>query len=304
VLRIVEAPLGRPGREEALVRIVAAAINPADLAFIGGRYGVRPQLPATPGFEAAGVVEEVGEGVADLHPGDRVILALGAGRGQGTWRSHLVAPAAALLPTPERLSDQQAGAALVTSLTALALLDLLALPAGSALLVTAPWSSTGIALGQLAETYGLRLFGLARRPMSAPPGYHAVAVWPAWQELDEGRFAAALDCVAGEWTAACLEAVEAGGEVVTYGALSGQSGIVDPEQIIYGEKRLRGFWLHRWLAAASPLERDARYALALAYLGAGNLDPVVARAFPLNDVQSACRFASEPGRVGKVVLLP
>lgn len=304
VLRLDDAPDPEPGHGEALVRVIAAAINPADLAVIAGRYGVRPPLPATPGLEAAGVVAAVGPDVVAPQVGDRVLLALGAARGQGTWRSHLVVPVEALLPTPDRLSDDQAGGALLTSLTAVALLETLRPPPGDSLLVTAPRSNTGLALGQLAEVYGVQLYGLARRPSQPPPGYRAVAVWPERPDLPATSVMAAFDAVAGAWTQTCLELVRAGGEVVVFGALAGQSSVVDPRLLIYGEKRLRGFWLQRWLTTAGPDERDALYSLVLAYLGAGTLEPVVARAFPLSEVESACRYALAPGRLGKVILRP
>ncbi|MCS6802525.1 MAG: zinc-dependent alcohol dehydrogenase family protein [Chloroflexota bacterium] len=304
VLRVVEEPDPVPGPGEAVVRIVAAGVNPADLAMIAGRYGVRPPLPATPGLEAAGVVLAVGAGVKEPCVGERVILALGAARGQGTWRSLVVAPAESLLRTPERLSDDQAGAALLTSLTAVVLMESLGCAEGEAILVTAPRSNTGLALGQLAAVSGLRLYGVARREGAPPPGYQAVTVWPAWPVPAGVPLRAALDAVAGEWTQTCLEAVQPGGEVVVYGMLSGRPCAVDPASLIYGEKRLRGFWLQRWLENAAPTERDAVYALALTYLSAGTLAPVVARTFSLDAVEAACRFALSAGRVGKVVLRP
>lgn len=304
VLRVVEAPDPEPRAGEALVRVLAAAINPADLALVAGRYGVRPPLPATPGLEAAGVVMAVGPGVVVPRIGDRVMLALGAARGQGTWRSHLTVPVETVLATPDRLSDDQAGGALLTSLTALTLLETLGPASGDSLLVTAPRSTTGLALGQLAPAYGVRLYGLSRSSTAPPPGYQAVSVWPEHPLPPDTSVTAALDAVAGAWTQTCLDLVDAGGEVVVYGALSGQPSAIEPSRMIYGEKRLRGFWLQRWLATATPAARDALYALALAYLNAGILEPVVARAFPLSEVEAACRFALTPGRLGKVILKP
>ena len=66
VLRLEEQPLPQPALDEALVRMLAAPINPADLNAIEGKYPIRPELPATPGMEGVGVVVEIGDRVRDL----------------------------------------------------------------------------------------------------------------------------------------------------------------------------------------------------------------------------------------------
>jgi NADPH:quinone reductase-like Zn-dependent oxidoreductase len=101
-----------------------------------------------------------------------------------------------------------------------------------------------------------------------------------------------------------LDAIRPGGEVVVYGALAGRRSAFAADELIFGAKRLRGFWLQRWLAAASPDDRTAHYDLALAFLGSGLLDPIVAKTFSLDEVEAACRFATEMGHLGKVVLAP
>src|SRR5207253_1589808 len=82
VLRVETQPWPRPGRGEVVVQMRAAPINPADLNAIEGKYPVRPELPATPGFEGAGVVTELGENVSNLSIGALVILP----HNLGTWR--------------------------------------------------------------------------------------------------------------------------------------------------------------------------------------------------------------------------
>src|SRR5208283_3456447 len=72
VLRIEEAPDPRPGPGEVLVEVHAVGINPVETYIRSGTYTPRPQLPYTPGTDAAGTVEAIGEGVRDFEPGDRV----------------------------------------------------------------------------------------------------------------------------------------------------------------------------------------------------------------------------------------
>ena len=82
VLRVETRPWPTPAADEAVVKMCAAPINPADLNQIEGKYPVRPALPATPGFEGAGIVVELGAGVNGLTIGALVILP----HNVGTWR--------------------------------------------------------------------------------------------------------------------------------------------------------------------------------------------------------------------------
>ena len=74
-MRIEEAPDPRPGPGEVLVKVHAVGINPVETYIRSGTYTPRPQLPYTPGTDAAGTVEAIGEGVRDIEPGDRVYSA-------------------------------------------------------------------------------------------------------------------------------------------------------------------------------------------------------------------------------------
>ena len=85
VLGLEEQELRAVGPDEALVRLRAAPINPADLNAIEGKYPVRPALPATPGFEGAGVVEEIGSAVRGLEAGAQVILPTTPAPGVQPW---------------------------------------------------------------------------------------------------------------------------------------------------------------------------------------------------------------------------
>src|SRR3954453_13709735 len=104
VLRVEDAPPPAPGPDEVLVRLRARPINPSDLHTVHGSYGVRPKLPATPGYEGVGVVEALGADVAGVAVGHRVIP-----RGvAGTWQELVVAKAGSLIPVPEGVRDEHA----------------------------------------------------------------------------------------------------------------------------------------------------------------------------------------------------
>src|SRR5881397_2237844 len=99
VLRVESRPWPTPAAGEAVVKMRAAPINPADLNQIEGKYPVRFPLPATPGFEGAGVVVDLGKSVKDLTVGALVILP----HNLGTWRDAVAAKASELVTVPPEI---------------------------------------------------------------------------------------------------------------------------------------------------------------------------------------------------------
>ena len=93
-----QQPWPKAAPHEAVVQMRAAPINPADLNQIEGKYPVRPQLPATPGFEGAGVVVDLGASVTNLAMGALVILP----HNVGTWRDALAVKADKLVDGARR----------------------------------------------------------------------------------------------------------------------------------------------------------------------------------------------------------
>ena len=110
----VETPIPRAG--EVRIKVTACNINPSDIMFIKGMYGITPKLPAVGGFEAAGVIDSAGEGVS-LKPGQRVIFTA-----LGVWQEYVIADAKGLIPTPENMTDEVACQAFVNPFTAYAML--------------------------------------------------------------------------------------------------------------------------------------------------------------------------------------
>ena len=123
----------RPGPGEVLVRMLAAAVNPADLNFIEGTYGTKPPLPCVPGMEGSGVVEVLGEGVVeafpDLSPGAMVLPLLTP----GNWAKWRVLPASQVFVLPAGIDPQQAALLRVNPPTACGLLHLAGAPVAGTL---------------------------------------------------------------------------------------------------------------------------------------------------------------------------
>src|ERR1700693_3707850 len=113
VLEWQEVEIGKPGPGQVRIRHTAVGLNYIDTYQRSGLYPM--PLPSGLGSEAAGIIEEVGPGVADLKPGDRAAY---AGGPLGAYSEERVMPADRLVPLPDGVSDQQAGARMLKGVTA------------------------------------------------------------------------------------------------------------------------------------------------------------------------------------------
>ena len=315
VLQVVDAPVPEPGPGEVRVRLTARAIHPSDLQNVRGRYGRQPPLPATPGNDAAGVVEAVGENVTGSAVGTRVMLLLGANAGRGTWREQVSVPAQLVVPTPSALSDAQAGALWVNYLSIAAMVDdVLHLKPNDVLIQTAAGSQLGRAMVEFAKVRGLVLVNVVRRAAQAEElraaGASNVVVVPGEdlaarvREWTGGKGAtAAIDSVGGEAGAEVLAALRPGGTSLLFGALDEKPVAVDPGPFLFRELVLRGFWLTRWLQRVPPEKVREAVGAILAGAQRGDFRPAVDSTYPLVEVRAAVQRAETPGRTGAVVLL-
>ncbi|MFQ3671631.1 MAG: 2-enoyl thioester reductase domain-containing protein [Verrucomicrobiia bacterium] len=306
VVRVEEVCLAEPGEGEVLVAMEAAPINPADLNFIAGTYGVKPVLPAVPGLEGCGRVVEVGPGSGWV-VGDRVRLP----EGTGTWRTHAVVAGAECLRLPGELSAQEAAMLYVNPLTAWRMLhDFVELKAGDWVVQNGANSGVGRCVMGLAKALGLRTVNLVRRgelvaELEALGADKVLVDGPEvprrWLEEWGGEAPKlGLNAVGGESALRVAGLLGKHGTLVTYGAMSKQALKVPNGMLIFQDLRLRGFWLTAWAKEAGrdaverALETVAGFARELRV-------PVVAE-YGLEEVGAALAHASREARGGKVLL--
>lgn len=314
VLAVEEFEPGGPGPGEVRLRLRAAPVNPADLNYIEGRYGVQPTLPEVPGMEGAGVIEAVGTGVAELALGDAVI-----GRARlHSWTEARCLPAAELWKIPaawvDRAPWEQWAQLRINPLTAWRLLGgFTDLQRGDAVLVNAANSGVGRCLLALARERGLTVFGFARREeaLAELRGLHPEARlfldrdegWnQAKTELAERRTPLACNCVGGDSALAQLKLLGHRGVQVTYGAMARQPARLPAGLMIFKELRLEGLWVTHWQAEAPRAEVDAALGELAGMVADGRLHQPVDAVFPLGEVRLAVARAVEGSRAGKVVL--
>src|SRR2546430_3669172 len=160
VLRVVDCPWPEPEANEVVVKMSAAPINPADLNSIEGKYPIKPELPATPGMEGAGVVTEIGSAVRDLAIGAQVILP----HNFGTWREIAVIAADKLVAAPKEIEPIQAAMLKVNPITAWRLLhDFVPLRPGDWLIQNAANSGAGQCVILIARELGYKTVNVVRR---------------------------------------------------------------------------------------------------------------------------------------------
>src|SRR5262245_40840614 len=159
VLRVEEVAEPRPGAGQVLVRVQAVGVNPVDTYIRSGAYARKPELPYTPGTDAAGTVAAVGEGVTTVSAGDRVYT---SGTVTGAYAEIAVAEVSQVHPLPEKASFPQGAAVNVPYATAYrALFQRARGQAGETVLVHGASGGVGIASVQLAVAAGMTVYGTA-----------------------------------------------------------------------------------------------------------------------------------------------
>ncbi len=310
VLRFEVADLPAPGPGEVVIRTEFAPINPADLNFIEGKYGIRPELPAVAGLEAGAVIESLGPAVDGPAPGTRVLPPMTEG---GAWVTRRLVKMTDLVPLPQEITAKQAATLRVNPGTALRLLeDFVALKPGDWVAQNAANSAVGRHVIQIAKHRGLKTINLVRRseliqPLKAEGGDIVLlddeeAKEKAKAESCGAKIKLGLNCVGGESATRLAGLLAPGGTMVTYGAMSRKALVVPNGLLIFKDITFAGFWLTRWLKQSTPESRRAMFNELAALAIGGVIKTPIHAVYPADDVVEAVMRATESGRSGKVLL--
>src|SRR5712692_1486293 len=158
-LKFEEVPTPKPAAGQVLVRVHAAGVNPYDTYMRSGTYAIKPPLPYTPGSDAAGVIEAIGEGVKKVKPGDRVYTAKTI---TGAYAGYALALEEQVHALPAKVSFGQGAGVWVPCGTAYhALIHSAKAHASETVLVHGASGGVGSAAVQMARAMGLTVFGTA-----------------------------------------------------------------------------------------------------------------------------------------------
>ncbi|MEU0804937.1 zinc-dependent alcohol dehydrogenase family protein [Streptomyces sp. NPDC005970] len=313
VLRLEEVPVPVPGPGEVLIRTRALGLNRAESMFRLGQYGIDPVFPSGIGYEAAGVVEALGEGVSGLSVGEAVsVVPAFAMTDYPVHGEAILAPAGAVVAHPERLSFEEAASVWMQFVTAYGgLVDLAGVRAGDTVLISAASSSVGLAAIQVAHKAGARAIALtrtsAKREQLLAAGADAVIataeedVAARVGELTGGKGARVIfDPVGGPALADLVKAAAHEAVIVLYGVLDRTPTPLNVGEVLFKHLTIRGFELFEITAD------DRRRAEAVAFvrdgLAKGELTPVIDKTFPLEAIADAHRYLEAGGQVGKIVI--
>lgn len=306
VLKLEELPDPKPGTGQVVVRTRAIGVNPVETYVRAGKYGPR-QFPFTPGSDAAGVVESVGEGVTQIKAGQRVYT---AGSVSGAYAELALCTQEQVHPLPDNVSFEQGAALGVPYATAYYGLLLRAKPiAGETLLVDGASGSVGTAAVQLATAFGLTVIGTGGtdegRKLVREQGADHVLDHHAPDYLKEVlRLTAdrgvdiALEMAAHHNLGKVLGVIARCGRVIVIGSRGPVQ--IDARDTMSRNTDIRGMSLMN----ATPAELKGIHAALIAGLKNGALRPIISKHFPLSDAAKAHEAVLAPGALGKIVLTP
>lgn len=229
-----EVSLGKPGPGEARVRHTAIGLNYVDTYIRSGMYPAT--LPSGLGTEAAGVVEEVGPGVTEVKPGDRVAY---AGGPLGAYAAARIMPADRLVVLPDGISDQQAAAIMLKGLTAQYLIrQIHRVSKGDTILFHAAAGGVGLIACQWAKSLGATVIGTvgseAKAELARAHGCDYPIVYTREDfvarvsEITKGaKLAVVYDSVGKDTFMKSLDCLRPRGLMVSFGQASGAIGPID-----------------------------------------------------------------------------
>jgi NADPH2:quinone reductase len=298
------------GRGQVVISVKAASVNFSDVLIVQNKYQVKPPLPFSPGNELSGVVKTIGEGVAGITPGDRVI-ALST---YGAFAEEVAVDATRVVPAPEGMSFADAASFLVAYGTSHhALCHRADAKAGETLLVLGAAGGVGVAAIEIGKILGLRVIACA----SSPDKLAVCREHGADETIDyvsddlRGRIAALTanrgvdiiyDPVGGAVTEAALRSSNWRARLLVVGFAAGEVPRIPLNLLLLMERSLIGVYWGDWLRRA-PAEFNSAVRALSGWFREGRVRPLVAATYPLERAAEALRLLADRKVTGKAVVV-
>ncbi|EIH9381586.1 TPA: zinc-dependent alcohol dehydrogenase family protein [Escherichia coli] len=313
VLEFVDVQVPAPTAGEVQIRIHAIGINRAEIMYRNGQYVIEPEFPARLGYEAAGVVQAVGENVDEFTIGDLVsVIPSFMFNEYGMYGEVVNAPVHAIVKHPENLSFEEAAASWMMYVTAYgALVEYGNLQAGQNVVIRAASSSVGLAAIQIANMLGANPIALTRTSekseMLLKAGAAAVIATAELNMVAEINRTTdgvgahiVFDPVGGPEVAKLTQVMAPQGMFFQYGALDSRDMLVPVFNILGKHLTLRGYELFEITTDSEKMARAKSFITE--GLRAGKLKPVIDKTFPFEEIADAQRYMEANGQVGKIVV--
>lgn len=310
-LTLEELPTPTPAPGEVVIAVKAAGVNFPDGLLVQGLYQMRPDTPFTPGTEAAGIVESLGEGVTHLQVGQRVFCCSLL----NCYADKLAINAQQVLPLPDAIPFEEAAGLITAHATAHhALKQRANLQAGETLLVTGAAGGTGLAAVQIGKAMGAKVIAACstEEKLATAKAYGADEcinysdnnLKDALKELTKGRGVDVVyECVGGEIFDACARNMAWNGRLLVVGFASGKiPSLAANLALVKGFSLVGVFW--GTFTQRQPIDFAKNMQELLAWYLAGQVKVQIDQTFPLDQVQAALTRVMERKVIGKVILTP
>lgn len=290
--------------------MMAFPVNPADLAMISGNYGTLPKLPSGIGMEAAGIVTEVGEKVQGLSVGDSVMCV-----GNNNWAQFTNLPATTLHKLPKKAEFQQACMLKVNPSTAKLLLDKVSADGKTRWVAqNAPLGGVGRSVIQIAKKMGLKTVNIVRRESAIQEvkdlGGDVVLLSNDSLKAELRNLIGhqspkyGFDAVGGLETGRLASLLGTGGCVFNYGMLSGDPCQMNPNDCIFRQISLQGFWLSKTLNLMTHNQRSDMFQWLTELMVQKELYFPIDSTYSISQISDAIAKCDDPNRQGKVIVFP
>jgi len=308
-LVVEDVPAPVPGKGEIRIGVRACGVNYPDNLIIAGKYQVQPPLPFSPGFELAGEILELGDGVTHLHAGQRV-AATSMG---GAMAEEICVPARNAVPIPDSMEFASAAGFVITYGTSYhALKQRAQLQPGEKLLVLGAGGGVGLTAVEIGELMGAEVYAAAssadKLELAASRGATHLINYAEGGLRDQVRqqnggkgIDVIYDPVGGDLFDDCLRLIDWGGRILIIGFASGNiQNIPANMPLLKGSSIVGVFW--GTFAERDPATNLENMQQLLIWFEAGKLKPCISRTYPLEDAPLAMQALLERRASGKLVL--
>ena len=307
-LRFEETETPSISADEVLIKVSFCGVNFPDTLIVEGKYQFRPELPFVPGGEVSGVVEQVGNDVSDLKPGDLVIAAMG----WGGFGEFAVAKGQNAFKIGSTQDLKYGSVLLETYGTAIhALKDRAHLRQGETLAVLGAAGGTGTAAVQLGKVMGATVIAIAgdkeKLAFAKQAGADHLIDYMSGDLKEElkklGGADVIFDPVGGEASEAAFRALKPGGRHLVVGFASGEIPQLPWNLPLLKSASIVGvFWGHFW--RNQPDKNRQNVQELLQWLDQKAITPMITKEFDLDQGVEALKMIKERKVKGKVVLKP
>jgi NADPH:quinone reductase len=300
-----------------LIKMHISPINPSDLAFLAGGYGIKKPFPVVPGFEGSGTVVAAGKGILPKMWMGKKVACAASPKLNGCWAEYMVTSAASCVPVSKKITMEQGSMMFVNPMTALAFFDVYENTPNPGkklrgIINTAAASALGRMIIQLGKQKGIPVISVVRRADQVEMLKQAGAEFvvnssdPEFENIlktlaHKLNATVLFDAVGGELSQQLLDAAPKGSTLYVYGRLSENPCEISLRDLIFTGNHIKGFWLTNWLHEKGMLKTVLTIRKVQSLLGK-ELETNIHQQFPPEKIMEAIETYKNNMSAGKVLI--